>query len=65
MVGAAGGQHRGGEPLPWPGWRALQVKAKHNQFKKAIRSVCRGSPFEVGWGWRRGSAVATLAALHT
>ena len=26
----------------------LQVKAKHNQFKKAIRSVCRGSPFEVG-----------------
>ena len=29
-----------------------QVMAKHNQFKKAIRSVCRGSPFEVRWvGW--------------
>ncbi|EFN55085.1 hypothetical protein CHLNCDRAFT_134979 [Chlorella variabilis] len=26
--------------------KGVKVKAKHNQFKKAIRSVCRGSPFE-------------------
>ncbi|PSC71066.1 argonaute 1 isoform B [Micractinium conductrix] len=26
--------------------KGIKVMAKHNQFKKAIRSVCRGSPFE-------------------
>ncbi len=31
-------------PSSWP--PHLQVSAKHNKFKKAIRSVCRGSPFE-------------------
>ena len=42
-----------GEPsaldvLPYTtGGPCTQVKTKHNQFKKAIRSVCRGSPFEV------------------
>lgn len=32
--------------------RPPQVSAKHNKFKKAIRSVCRGSPFEASPGWR-------------
>lgn len=26
--------------------KGIKIKTKHNQFKKAIRSVCRGSPFD-------------------